>query len=154
MAIEFKPGPTMETIPGGKDDTSPKRRGRPPKDPNAPKRTYTPRAGKSLETQLGASLVMANLPLLMLDPTDALDEAEIKALAKAIDAQCKTSPRFRKYVMAALEVTSGGQLVTTVGIIGLRRLARHGILIPNVEPCEGQSCGNPRSRGPGTGSGR
>jgi hypothetical protein len=73
---------------------------------------------------------MFNLPVMALASGDALDGPEIEALAKAIDAQCKQSPAFRKYVTLALEVTSGGQLVGVLGIIGARRLSRHGILLP------------------------
>ena len=111
-------------------DAPPKRRGRPPKDPNAPVTPRKPRASKSLETQIGATLVMFNLPVMAFASNDALDAAEIEALSKAIDAQCKQSPAFRKYVTMALEITSGGQLVGVLGIIGARRLSRHGILLP------------------------
>lgn len=128
MVAEFTPGPTMDSI--GTPDSAPKRRGRPPKDPNAPAVTRRPRTSKSLETQIGATLVMVNLPIMAFASGDALDAAEIEALSKAIDAQCKTSPAFRKYVTAALEVTAGGQLVGVLGIIGARRMARHGVLLP------------------------
>jgi hypothetical protein len=73
---------------------------------------------------------MFNLPVMAFASNDALDAAEIEALSKAIDAQCKQSPAFRKYVTMALEITSGGQLVGVLGIIGARRLSRHGILLP------------------------
>lgn len=128
MVAEFSPGPTMDAI--GTPDSAPKRRGRPPKDPNAPVVTRRPRASKSLETQIGATLVMVNLPIMAFASGDALDGPEIEALSKAIDAQCKISPTFRKYVAAALEVTAGGQLVGVIGIITARRFARHGVLLP------------------------
>jgi len=130
MVADFQPGPTMDALPKVSTDTAPRRRGRPPKDPNAPPGVRKPRAARSLETQIGATLVMANLPVMAFASGDALDDAEIVALSKAIDAQCKQSPAFRRYVVGALEITSGGQLVGVVGIIGARRLARHGILLP------------------------
>jgi hypothetical protein len=111
-------------------DTPPKRRGRPPRDPNAPRAT---RRSKSLETQIGSALMTLNLAFWAVPPlrNDALDDAEIVALAKAIDQQARVSPRFRKYLTAALEATSGGQLMSVVVIIGARRLARHNIALPN-----------------------
>lgn len=108
-------------------DTVPKRRGRPPRDPSAPVQR---RKARSLEGQIGSALVMANLPLMMFATGDALDNAEIEALAKAIDAQCQSSPRFRKYVQAALDASSGGQLITVSGIIIARRMARHEFILP------------------------
>ena len=117
------------------DETAPKRRGRPPRDPNAPRETAPRRGGRrarSLETQIGAALMTFNLPLWALPPLrgDALDDAEIQALAKAIDQQARVSPRFRKYLVAALEATSGGQLLSVVLVIGARRLARHNMILP------------------------
>lgn len=114
-----------------KPDSAPKRRGRPPRDPNAPKRTYT-RRGRSLEASIGSALIMVNLPIMMFASGDALDTAEIEALSKAIDAQCQTSPRFRKYVQTALDASSGGQLITVGGIIVARRFARHEFLLPKA----------------------
>ena len=132
-APKFKavPIPPTEQVTDGKPDSAPKRRGRPPRDPNAPPRTYT-RKSRSLEPQIGAALVTANLPLMMFASGDALDAAEITALAAAIDAQCQVSPRFRKYVQAALDTTSSGGLIVVIGMIGARRLARHGILLPQA----------------------
>lgn len=114
-------------------DVAPKRRrGRPPRDPNAPIVRRPRRAAKSLETQIGSALMTFNLALWAVPPTrnDALDDAEIKALAKAIDQQARVSPTFRKYLTTALEATSGGQLLSVVMVIGARRFARHEILLP------------------------
>ncbi len=110
-------------------DSAPKRRGRSPRDPNAPIR---PRKSRSLEASIGATLVTVNLPLMLFAADDALDMAEITALSKAIDAQCQSSPTFRKYVQMAIDGTSGGGLIVIVGMIGARRLARHGILLPKA----------------------
>lgn len=57
-----------------------------------------------------------------------MDEAEIDALASALDAQAKGSPRFRAMLTNALAVSSGGQLLGVCAIIGARRAARHGII--------------------------
>lgn len=130
-APAFKAVPITEIPQEAKPDTAP-RRGRKPRDPNAPKRSYTRRSRGSLEQSIGAALITANLPLMMFASGDALDKAEIIALSKAIDAQCQSSPQFRKYVEAALTATSGGGLIVVVGMIGARRLARHGILLPQA----------------------
>lgn len=131
----FQAVPMAALPPEAVNDTAPKRRrGRPPKDPNAP--TPIRRAGgrraRSLETQIGAALMTFNLAFYVIPPlrNDALDDAEIIALAKALDQQARVSPTFRKYLVAALEATSGGQLMTVGLIIGARRLARHNIILP------------------------
>jgi hypothetical protein len=130
-APAFKAVPIAEIPQDAKPDTAPKR-GRKPRDPNAPKRTYTRRKSGSLEQSIGAALITANLPLMMFATNDALDAAEITALSKAIDSQCQQSPQFRKYVETALNATSGGGLIVVIGMIGARRLARHGILLPKA----------------------
>jgi len=127
---KLKAIPIADLPPEAKPDSVPKRRGRPPRDPSAPAPQRRGRKPRSLESQIGSSLVMVNLPLMMFAAGDALDTVEIEALAKAIDAQCQTSPRFRKYVQTALDASSGGQLITVGGIIVARRLARHEILLP------------------------
>jgi hypothetical protein len=71
-------------------------------------------------------LAMFNLPVQMFAPTDALDLAEMDALAEALDNQCKVSPTFRKYMERALGVASGGELIAVTGMILTRRMARHG----------------------------
>jgi len=113
-------------------DSVPKRRGRPPRDPNAEPVARRPRRARSLESQIGSALVMANMPVMLFAAGDALDNAEIEALAKALDAQAQSSPRFRKYLQTALDATSGGQLITVSAIIVARRLARHEILLPKA----------------------
>lgn len=81
----------------------------------------------SLEDDIGAALVLVNLPLLVM-PGLALDEAEIAALAISLNDQCRRSPRFKKYVEKALTITSGGQLATVGLMIGARRAVRFGAL--------------------------
>jgi hypothetical protein len=68
---------------------------------------------------------------------DELDAAEIAALAAAIDAQCRRSPRFRKVVEGMLGAASGGTLVTVVALIAARRAARHGLVPPSVDVMAG-----------------
>lgn len=112
-------------------ETEPKKTGRPAgakTSPQAPSR-------RSLETQIGGTIFIANtfvtaIPALR---ADALDAAEITALAKAIDLQCRTSPRFRKYVEAALSGGSGMGLLGVCVMIGARRAARHGIIEPGMD---------------------
>lgn len=138
---EFQPGPTMEQIPG--NDTPPKRRGRPPGSKNGAGQRGRPRV--NLKEQIGGTLVMINLALMALPPTreDALDTKEIELLADAIDHQAKVSPTFRKYLTAALAVTTGGQLISVMGIIAARRLARHEFLLPkDADAMLGQMIGS------------
>lgn len=130
-------GPPPTQLPPDVKETPPKRSptssrvGRPPgrtTSPNAPSR-------RSLEPQIAATLMTFNLALMVIPPlrNDALDEMEITALAKALDAQAKESPRFRKMLESALAVTSGGQLIGVCAIIGARRAARHGIIPPEAD---------------------
>lgn len=133
------------------EETVPKRsRGRPPKiDPITGERVNKPRGSgsptprksttRSLETQIGALLTTVNVVVMMVPPIapDALDVAEITALAKAMDAQCRQSPRFRKYVEAMLAAGSGGQLLGVVAIIAARRASRHGMAPAEIDPMLG-----------------
>lgn len=114
------------------------------------------RAGpKSLAPEIGAFLSLVNglvivSPLgtrpveAIADPNitpdrigDELDAAEITALASALDAQCRRSPRFRKYVESVLGAGSGGTLVTVIALIAARRAARHGMLPAHIDPMAG-----------------
>lgn len=109
------------------------------------RRTAARSGPKSLRAEIGAALLSVNTLVLMsplgtrppqaaFDHTieverigDELDAAEIDALAGALDAQCRRSPRFRKYVETALGAMSGGGILAIVGIIAARRAARHGL---------------------------
>lgn len=131
---------------------TPTRKPRPRKPSQSPRRPSGPR---SLRPEIGAFLMLVNSALIMspigtrpvqaiTDPTVTperigyeLDAAEIDALASALDAQCKRSPRFRKYVETMLSAGSGGALVTVVGIIAARRASRAGILPPMLDPMLG-----------------
>jgi hypothetical protein len=134
----------MEPLP----ESAPKRpRGRPPKiDPVTGERVNKPgtrssgsRKPRSLETQIGGLLTTVNVVVMMVPPIreDALDVAEITALAKAMDAQAQQSPRFRKYVEAMLAAGSGGQLFGVMAIIAARRAARHGLAPAEIDPMLG-----------------
>lgn len=146
---EFTTGPTTtEDIPPGPDskwqdmtaapeeNPAKRRRGRPPKDPNAPKRTYTrrtaSRTSRSLLDQIGGTLTMLNLAFaFMPEPWrgDMLDPSEITALAQALDNAAKANPTMHKYMSAVLvEGGSMADLVLVAGLIAGRRLARHGII--------------------------
>lgn len=145
---DFVPGPTMDPIaePTGAvaSDTAPKRRGRPPGSRNST--TSTRSRSKSLKNEIGGTLTMFNLALLALPPTrsDALDTKEIELLASALDEQAKANPTFRKYLTIALSVTSGGQLISVVGIIAARRMARHEFVLPKeADAMLGQMIGSP-----------
>lgn len=134
--MTFQPGPTMDKLPpeasaaSSAPETAPKRRGRPPGSRNSGAPRGRPR--KSLKDQIGATLITFNLALWAVPPTrnDALDDKEIELLAEAIDNQAKISPTFRRYLEVALAATTGGQLISVVGIIAARRFARHEFLLP------------------------
>lgn len=126
-------------------------RANPPKlaKPRRAKRAGSPtraRGPKSLQPEITAFLSLAN-SLVILSPLgtrpieaitkadvqpakigDELDSPEIELLAVALDKQCQRSPRFRKYVERVLGVGSGGQLVTVLGMIAIRRASRHGLV--------------------------
>lgn len=115
----------------------------PSRPPRAPSTT-------SLRIRIGGMLVFVNV-FVQMSPLkgDALDVVEIEALAKAIDEQCKQSPRFRKYVEAMLSAGSGGQLLGVCLIIGARRASRHGALPADVDMALG---GMLASQAPTTGA--
>jgi len=75
-------------------------------------------------------LTFANFFVMSIGPirNDALDTYEIIALAKALDQQAKTSPRFRRYLEAMLGAGAGASLLGLVVMIGARRAARHGVM--------------------------
>lgn len=133
MTTAFKQGPGAETLPPPPGAERPPRRksGRPKGSPPMGGR----RPARSLEAQIAATLMAFNFALYLVPPlaNDRLDELEIAALAKAIDAQAKQSVRFRKMIEGALAVTSGGQLVGVAMIIGARRASRHGLLPPEAD---------------------
>lgn len=138
--MTFQAGPKASDLPPTQEpivkETAPKRGpGRPRKDGMPMGSGPSIRPSKaSLETQIGSLLVMMNL-FVMATPlrSDALDMYEVSALAKAIDQQCKQSPRFRKYVEAALGVGSGGALAGMILMIGARRVARHGMVPAEID---------------------
>lgn len=126
-AAGFKQGRPVTQVPiMPQGETEPKKNGRPPgakTSPQAPSR-------RSLETQIGGTLVVINMVVMSIPPIapDALDVVEINALAKAIDLQCRQSVRFRKYVEAALGAGSGAGLIGVCLMIGARRAARHNMI--------------------------
>lgn len=133
---------------------------RTPRKPAPRRASARPRGPRSLRPEIAALLTMVNAAIVLsplgtrpveaiTDPNvipervgDELDAAEIDALAAAIDAQCRRSPRFRKYVESVLGAGSGGALVTVVGMIAARRAARHGILPPMLDPMLGLALGS------------
>lgn len=133
--MSYQSGPPPTQLPPDVGDTGEaqprRRRGRPPGSKTgsgAPSR-------RSLEPQIAATLMAMNLAVMVIPPVsrDALDEVEITALARALDAQAKQSPRFRRMLEGALAVTSGGQLLGVCMIIGARRAARHGVVPADMD---------------------
>ena len=138
MTVDWKEAPDFgEPPPETNDDGEAAPTRKPRSDKGQPRGSRTEGAPRrrrgSLKDPIGGMLVMLNLPVQMLSPVDALDVAELDALATALDEQCKISPRFRRYVESMLGVASGGQLIAVAGMIGTRRLARHGFLGPIAE---------------------
>jgi hypothetical protein len=130
MSGPLKSGPPPTQLPPDIKETPPKRTGT---------RRDTSRATaarrRSLKPQIAGALMMMNLALTVIPPLrrDVLDEVEINALAEALDEQARQSPRFRKYLEAALTATGGGQLVGILVIVGARRASRHGALPAEVD---------------------
>jgi hypothetical protein len=101
--------------------------GRPRKETTTPPKPSTIKV--SLEVQIAALLTSLNF-IVLLTPfrDDALDPAEITALAKAVDQQAKASPQFKSYVEFALKAGNSGQIVGVLVMISVRRAARHGYI--------------------------
>jgi hypothetical protein len=133
-----EPTPIIEPI----DDLPPlqesmpkRRRGRPPRDPNAPKRAYRRRTAP-LETRIGGMLTRVNLIFQVaatiapgtIHPDDPLAPSEISALAKALTVQAQKHATFRKYLEYVLATTDNADLIFVLSAIGVRRLANHGIV--------------------------
>jgi hypothetical protein len=71
----------------------------------------------------------------MMLPLYALDPVEIEALAKALDMQCQTSARFRKYMESALKGIGGVSLIGVLAVIIGRRVVRADLVpIPTEAP--------------------
>lgn len=121
---------TQETAP----EPPKRRRGRPPRDPNAPPRPRgRPRKSKSLEDRIGGTLALINMAFAFAPESfraDALDDIEIASLAKAIDAAAQENPLMHKYLTAVLGGDGGAManLIIVAAIIGGRRAIRHGIV--------------------------
>lgn len=138
--LPWKPAPTFEGPKNGNDDAGdellsgeaePQRSRKQRSDkgvPRGPRGEGRPgRRARSLKEPIAGMLVMMNLPVQMFLPTDALDLAEMDALASGLDEQCKVNPTFRRWVERMLGVASGGQLLAVSGMILARRGARHGL---------------------------
>lgn len=133
MPTDFVPGPKLRgtkpqtQVPLDDEATAPKRNGSTGPRPGPAK---PPRVVKSREAQIGATLTIINLMLISVPGLreDSLDVVEITALAKSIDLQCKTSPRFAKYVDTMLSAGSGAGLLGVCLLIAARRAARHDLI--------------------------
>ena len=134
--------PTVDAPYGyNKDGSVAKKRGRPKGSTNTGTRASRISSKGSLRTEIGGMITLVNLPLQMVPALqrDALDASEIDALAKAIDQECQTNPRFRKYVEQMLRVQGGTNLMFVVAAIAARRVVRHGIVPDDItEPIGGR----------------
>jgi hypothetical protein len=135
MPTDFVPGPKLRgnkpqtQVPLDTDEAAPKRSNGAATGPR-PGPAKPPKVTRSLEAQIGATLTVINLMLISIPAIrdDSLDTVEIEALAKSIDLQCKTSPRFRRYVETMLQAGSGAGLLGVCLLIGARRAARHDLI--------------------------
>ena len=132
---------------------APKRRGRQayPRDPitgaiirpDGAKTPGRPRSKISLEAQLDGFVTLVNTLVIAFKPLYALDQIEKSALVKALDQQCQTSPRFRKYIEKFLQGAGGVNLLGVVAIIAARRVARSGAIpLPADSPISAQDIDN------------
>lgn len=124
----FRSGGHVDTVTG---ETPPKRkpgtgrpRGRPPGISQA-----------NIQPQLATMLAYVNIGLAILPPTnrDQLDDAEILLLSTAIAEEAKRNLRFAKAVQAVLRVSGEAGLATVLGMIVVRRAARHGLIAPEID---------------------
>ena len=83
-----------------------------------------PRSKISLEAQLDGFVTLINMLVGAFKPGYELDPIEKVALVKALDQQCQTSPKFRKYIEKFLVGAGGINLVGVVLLIVVRRVAR------------------------------
>jgi hypothetical protein len=102
-----------------------------------------PRTKISLEAQLDGFVTLVNTLVIAFKPLYALDQIEKVALVKALDQQCQTSPRFRKYIEKFLQGAGGVNLLGVVAIIAVRRVARTGAIpLPVDSPISAQDIDN------------
>jgi hypothetical protein len=145
-SMEFAPAPVEATDNNSETPTEepPKRRGRPPgsknqpRDPNAPKRTYTRRKGKaSLQENIGQTLLLANFAFGFVPPPwdqDALTEQEIEALSHALDRYAQDHATVYKY----LDMLVGGagssttELLLVIASMANRRMNNHGVTLASL----------------------
>jgi hypothetical protein len=135
-------------------ETTPKRRGRQPyprdemgniirPDGSKGKPVGRPRSKISLEAQLDGFVTLVNTFVIAFKPFYALDQIEKAALVKALDQQCQTSPRFRKYIEKFLQGAGGVNLVGVVLIIASRRALRANLIpIPEDAPIHSEELDN------------
>jgi hypothetical protein len=128
VAVEQEPAPIIGTGSGDESQPVKRRRGRPPGSGTGKR---GPRK-RSLESEIGGYLSLLNMAFaFMPEPLqgDALDQAEIEALAKALNDYAQQNATVYKYLSSVL-VQGGalGNLVMVAILITGRRLARHGVI--------------------------
>lgn len=131
--MTFEAGPPKDAV---TPQPPPKRGpGRPKGSKTKPRATGSPpkRGGsatyRSRRAKIGGTLTMFNMALSMSPLRgDRLDALEIDALAKTLDEEARKSATFRRYLDAALGVTGAGGIWSVLGLIAVRRGARHGLL--------------------------
>jgi hypothetical protein len=128
-------GPTGDWTPKGKGETAPKR---PDLKPGA-KPAIPAAAAKQIKSE-GALLLWvadnaaaAALPQFWVTPDDRLQEQERTALVNAsyneLEARC---PQLLRFLAKAQESATEAALVYTIAMIAAPRLARHGVIPPEL----------------------
>lgn len=136
-------------------EAAPKRkRGRPPADPNAPKKTRAPRRPRiTLEHRIGAFLARINMVAQVaativpgvIHADDPLTPNEIVALARGLNAQAQNHATFRKYLEVAIATSDNADLVFVVACIGVKRLANHGAVPEAIGTIASAALENPEA---------
>lgn len=143
-------GPT-EAI---QEEAPKRRRGRPPADPDAPKKMLAPRRPRiNREHRIGAFLARINMAVQVtasivpsvIHPDDPLTPNEIVALARGLNAQAQRHPTFRKYLEVAITVSDNADLVFAVACIGVRRLSNHGVVSEEIGQVASAALDNPEA---------
>jgi hypothetical protein len=105
--------------------------------------TSTTRTRVNLEDQISGFIQLINTVVMAFKPIMALEPIESLALAKALNQQCQTSPKFRKYLEKALAGYGSANLFGVVAMIAVRRVARADLLpIPADSPMKAQDIDN------------
>jgi hypothetical protein len=107
------------------------------RDPNPkgpPKPSNRPPAGHPNVEEIGEIVALANMPLALLAPRDALTDVESKKLIEGLHTYSQTSDAARRFMYG---IVRGSALLALAEIgmgIALPRMIRHGLLPVGIAP--------------------